>query len=90
MKTSMTKIATALLLSTVITAPTFAAVDSTDVFQSVSSVLGTNNTIFTSVDDGVVTLTGKFEGASDKAAAINAAERVEGVKRVIDLTSVSH
>lgn len=89
MKTSITKLATVLILGAVMAAPAAAAVSSSSVNQSISSAIGADSSVFTSVDDGVVTLTGYFDGAYDKASAINAAEAVDGVKRIIDLTTIS-
>ena len=89
MKTSITKLATIIILGAAMAAPTAAAVSRANVQQSVDSAVGAGNSVFASVNEGVVTLTGNFEGAYDKASAINAAEAVDGVNRVIDLTSVS-
>ena len=89
MKTSITNLATILILGAAIAVPAFAAVNRADIQQTVNSSIGGDNTVFTFVNDGVVTISGRFGGAYDKASAINAAERLVGADRVIDRSHVS-
>ena len=85
MKTAITKLATALVLSAVIAAPAAAAeLCRADVQQSVNGAIGAGSNVYARLNNGVVTLTGRFDGYYDQSTAIAAVQRMDGVDRVIN------
>ena len=89
MKTSIKTIAASIALTALMAGPASAMVSVGTIAQEVQGAAGAGSNIFVSVDGDVATLTGRFEGASDRNSAIQAA-KANGIERVIDLTSVSN
>jgi len=88
MKTSIKNFSAILLLGAVMAGPA-AAASSADIRADINQAIGSDSNVFTTIDDGVVTMTGYFSDAGVQAKALYAAEAADGVQRVIDLTSVS-
>jgi len=88
MKTSIKNISAIVILGAVMAGPA-AAASAADVRADINLAVGSDSNVFTTVDDGVVTVTGYFSDAGVQAKALYAAESADGVERVIDLTSVS-
>ena len=86
LKTHLKTTAAVITLIAVFVAPAVsAAVSQSELRNKVNSALGTSAGVTVHERNGVVTLTGQYENAADKFAAIRAAGKVEGVKRVINL-----
>ena len=70
--------------------PASAMVSQSDLYQDISSAIGSGNNVTVTVANDVVTLTGYFADAGDKSAALFAAKANPNVDRVIDLTTTSN
>ncbi len=84
MKTFIKTTAAVIALTALFAGTASAAVSQGELNQSINAALGSNSNIFITEQNGVVTLNGYYSDSGDKAAAIRAAERTEGVLRVIN------
>lgn len=85
MKNVIKTTAAVIALTAVFAGPASAMVSKGDLANDVRITLGADSNISVHEKNGVVTLTGYFSDAGEQARALQAAERTEGVSKVINL-----
>jgi len=89
MKNVLKTTAAVIALTAVFAGPASAMISKGELANDISSKLNSGSNITVQENNGVVTLTGYYSDAGDKAAAIRAAEQTEGVTKVINLAFTS-
>lgn len=85
MKNVLKTTAAVIAMSALLAGPASAMVSKGDLARDISSRLNAGSNISVQENNGVVTLSGYYSDAGEKAAAIHAAKQAEGVTKVINL-----